>query len=76
MSGTYRKIEVSKATRDKLEAEAKRRGAAVYIATSGSEVGEWLREGRATAAVLRPDRTVMTAGTDASRLCSAVPAFG
>ena len=61
---------------DADHAEAKRRGAAVYIATSGSEVGEWLREGRATAAVLRPDRTVMTAGTDVSRLCSAVPAFG
>lgn len=54
-------------------AEARRRGAAVYVAAPDSEIGEWLRGSRATAAVVRPDRTVMTAGGDVSRICAAVP---
>ena len=57
-------------------AEAQRRGAAVYVAGPGSELAAWLRDGRATAAIVRPDRTVMTAGSDVARLCAAVPSFG
>ncbi|MGI9124240.1 MAG: bifunctional 3-(3-hydroxy-phenyl)propionate/3-hydroxycinnamic acid hydroxylase [Mycobacterium sp.] len=57
-------------------AEALRRGAAVYVAEPGSEVAAWLRGGRATAAILRPDRTVMAAGRDISHLCAALPSFG
>ena len=53
--------------------EAQRRGAVVHVADPGSGLGEWLRGGRATAAILRPDRTVMTAGRDVSRLCAAIP---
>ena len=54
-------------------AEAQRRGAVVHVADPGSGLCEWLREGRATAAILRPDRTVMAAGSDVSRLCAAIP---
>lgn len=61
---------------DSDRAEAQRRGAVVYLAGSGSELASWLRTGRATAAILRPDHTVMAAGDDLSRLCSAVPSFG
>ena len=61
---------------DADRAEAQRRGAAVYVAGPGSELASWLRSGRATAAILRPDRTVMAAGNDVSRLCAAVPSFG
>ena len=39
------------------------RGAAVVDAASGSELEGWLRKGRATAAIVRPDRVVMQAGT-------------
>lgn len=50
-----------------------RRGAAVVVA--GGELAAWLRRGRATAAIVRPDRTVMAAGTDLERLVALVPAF-
>ena len=49
------------------------RGAVVYRTAPGSELGRWLQHGRATAAVLRPDRTVMRAGRDASQVCTALP---
>lgn len=52
------------------------RGATVFVTAPDSEVGEWLREGRATAAIVRPDRTVMLAGRDVSRLCAELPSFG
>lgn len=61
---------------DADRAEAQRRGAAVYVAGPGSELAAWLRGGRADAAILRPDRTVMMAGSDVSRLCAAVPSLG
>ena len=37
------------------------------------ELAQWLRHGRATAAVIRPDRTVMRAGREVGELCAAVP---
>lgn len=50
-------------------------GAVVHIAAPGGELARWLRRGRATAAVIRPDRTVMCASRDLSALCAAMPRF-
>ncbi|OBF36787.1 3-(3-hydroxyphenyl)propionate hydroxylase [Mycobacterium sp. ACS1612] len=50
-------------------------GAVVHVAEPGSELARWLRRGRATAAIIRPDRTVMCAGRDVSRLCAMMPKF-
>jgi 3-(3-hydroxy-phenyl)propionate hydroxylase len=51
------------------------RGVAVHIASPDSELAEWLRSGRAAAAVVRPDRAVMCAGRDLQKLCEMVPIF-
>lgn len=51
----------------------RRRGAVAYRAAPESELDQWLRRGRATAVALRPDRTVMRAGRDASQVCAALP---
>ncbi len=48
-------------------------GAAVHIADAGSELADWLHRGRAVAAIVRPDRTVMRAGRRIDELCDAVP---
>ena len=47
-------------------------GAVVHIAEPGSELARWLRRGRATAAIIRPDRTVMCAGRNLWKLCAAL----
>jgi 3-(3-hydroxy-phenyl)propionate hydroxylase len=47
-----------------------RHGITVLVAEPGSEPEKWLRGGRATAAIVRPDRTVMRAGRDAAALCA------
>jgi 3-(3-hydroxy-phenyl)propionate hydroxylase len=52
-----------------------RRGASVVVAGAGGELAAWLRHGRATAAIVRPDRTVMAAGADLERLVRLVPTF-
>jgi 2-polyprenyl-6-methoxyphenol hydroxylase-like FAD-dependent oxidoreductase len=44
--------------------------AQVLIARRGTELEKWLRQGRATAAIVRPDRTVMLAGRDLAALCA------
>jgi 3-(3-hydroxy-phenyl)propionate hydroxylase len=51
------------------------RGAVLHLAAPGSEPARWLRAGRATAAVIRPDRTVMQAGRELGGLCAAIPVF-
>ena len=51
------------------------RGAAVIEAASGSDLDGWLRKGRASAAIVRPDRAVMQAGRSVEALCRAMPAF-
>lgn len=51
------------------------RGAVVVTAAPGSELAGWLRRGRATAAILRPDMTVMCAGQHPSALCRRMPTF-
>lgn len=52
-----------------------KRGAVVVTAEPGSELGRWLQRGRVTAAIVRPDRTVMRAGRDTVALCNAMPSF-
>ncbi|BBX03241.1 3-(3-hydroxyphenyl)propionate hydroxylase [Mycolicibacterium moriokaense] len=51
------------------------RGVTIHIAPPDSEIAEWLRHGRATAALVRPDRTVMYAGHDVERICQVTPHF-
>jgi 3-(3-hydroxy-phenyl)propionate hydroxylase len=55
--------------------EMTRRGAVVVEAPSGSELAHWLRSGRSTAAIVRPDRTVLRAGHDVAAICDAVRLF-
>lgn len=50
-------------------------GIVVHIAEPGGELERWLRDGHATAAVIRPDRTVMCSGRDVWTPCAAVPGF-
>lgn len=53
----------------------RRHGAVVVDAPPGSELARWLRRSGVTAAVIRPDRTVLRAGRRLSVLCDAVPRF-
>ncbi|BBY56612.1 bifunctional 3-(3-hydroxy-phenyl)propionate/3-hydroxycinnamic acid hydroxylase [Mycobacterium koreense] len=50
-------------------------GARSVYAAPRTELARWLRRGRATAAVIRPDRTVMRAGRDVTALCASIPPF-
>jgi 3-(3-hydroxy-phenyl)propionate hydroxylase len=52
-----------------------RRGAVVVPVAPASELGRWLKQGRATAAIVRPDAAVMQAGRSIQALCDAVPSF-
>jgi 3-(3-hydroxy-phenyl)propionate hydroxylase len=52
------------------EALLRRRGVAVRVAERDTELEKWLRQGRAVAAIVRPDRTVMRAGRDNAALCA------
>ncbi|MGA5544929.1 bifunctional 3-(3-hydroxy-phenyl)propionate/3-hydroxycinnamic acid hydroxylase [Mycobacterium sp. NPDC051198] len=56
-------------------AQLEARGVVIHIAESDSDLAHWLRRGRASAAVLRPDRTVMCAGRDVELLSAAIPAY-
>jgi 3-(3-hydroxy-phenyl)propionate hydroxylase len=56
-------------------ASLEERGTVIHVAEHGTELERWLRRGRATAAIIRPDRTVMCAGRNLSALCAAVPQF-
>jgi 3-(3-hydroxy-phenyl)propionate hydroxylase len=47
---------------------AERYGVAVHVAAPESELADWLRDGHAGAAIIRPDRTVLRAGRDAAEL--------
>jgi 3-(3-hydroxy-phenyl)propionate hydroxylase len=52
---------------------AERRGARIHLVEPGTELAAWLDRGHATAAIIRPDRTVMRAGRDLAELCAAMP---
>ncbi|WP_231395994.1 bifunctional 3-(3-hydroxy-phenyl)propionate/3-hydroxycinnamic acid hydroxylase [Mycobacterium sp. URHD0025] len=51
------------------------RGAVLHVAAPGTELARWLRRGHATAAIVRPDRTVMKAARDIDALCTVLPTF-
>nr|WP_296764996.1 bifunctional 3-(3-hydroxy-phenyl)propionate/3-hydroxycinnamic acid hydroxylase [Rhodococcus sp. (in: high G+C Gram-positive bacteria)] len=53
--------------------EITRRGAVVVEVPRTSELGSWLAHGRAIAAIVRPDRTVMAASRSVSSLYTLVP---
>jgi 3-(3-hydroxy-phenyl)propionate hydroxylase len=55
--------------------EVSNRGAAVVLAAPGSDLDDWLRKARASAAIVRPDRAVMQAGRSVEALCDAMPTF-
>lgn len=50
-----------------------RRGAALHVANG--QLAAWLRRHHATVAVVRPDRTVIRAGSDLDTACAALPEF-
>jgi 3-(3-hydroxy-phenyl)propionate hydroxylase len=52
-----------------------RRGGVLITTRPGTELDRWLRRGRATVAIVRPDATVLRAGRDLAALCAALPAF-
>ncbi|ORA32537.1 3-(3-hydroxyphenyl)propionate hydroxylase [Mycobacterium aquaticum] len=47
-------------------------GTVVHVTAPGGELERWLRRGHATAAIVRPDRTVMRSGRDVGKLCAAM----
>ena len=51
------------------------RGTEVLQTEPGLPLYQWLADGRAAAALARPDFTVMRAGRDVARLCEATPEF-
>ncbi|MBM7413433.1 MULTISPECIES: bifunctional 3-(3-hydroxy-phenyl)propionate/3-hydroxycinnamic acid hydroxylase [Nocardiaceae] len=53
--------------------EIARRGAEVLLVSPGSDHGRWLRRGRVSAALVRPDRTVMATARSLSALHTLVP---
>ncbi|MDT5257856.1 MAG: 3-(3-hydroxy-phenyl)propionate hydroxylase, partial [Mycobacterium sp.] len=57
------------------EKELKSRGAVVVSVGRDSQLGSWLKQGRATAAIVRPDGAVMQAGRNVAAIFDAVPAF-
>ena len=51
------------------------RGTEVLEVAPGSPLHTWLTDGNATAALVRPDFTVLRAGRDVAGLCEAAPKF-
>lgn len=54
-------------------AAVERRGAVLVLARPGEDLHAWLRRGRVTAAVVRPDGAVLRAGRDLAALCAVLP---
>lgn len=59
----------------KQRTDIAQRGGAVILARPGTELHHWLRRGRARAAIIRPDGTVLRSGHDLSALTAALPRF-
>jgi 3-(3-hydroxy-phenyl)propionate hydroxylase len=51
------------------------RGTEVLEVAPGSALFKWLADGKAAAALVRPDFTVLRAGRDVAALCAAAPRF-
>jgi len=65
---------VTTETPDRTEsALIERNGAVLHLTPANSELAQWLRHGRAAAAVIRPDRTVMHAGRNLAAVCRCLP---
>jgi 3-(3-hydroxy-phenyl)propionate hydroxylase len=47
---------------------AEQYGATIHVAAPGGELASWLRNGRAGAALIRPDRAVLRCGRDADEV--------
>ena len=58
-----------------LRAVLASRGTEVLEVQPGSPLYQWLADGKATAALVRPDFTVLRAGRDIAELCEAAPKF-
>jgi 3-(3-hydroxy-phenyl)propionate hydroxylase len=56
-------------------AQVHQRGGILLTTRPGTELHRWLQHGRAHAAIVRPDGTVLRAG-DLPALCAALPSFG
>lgn len=56
-----------------LRAEVAQRGGALVTASAGTDLYYWLRRGHVTAAIVRPDGTVLRAARDLSELRAAMP---
>ncbi len=54
-------------------ADIEHRGAVLLVARPGSELDSWLRRGRARAAIIRPDGTVLRAGRNLDALSRTLP---
>ncbi|WP_422749624.1 bifunctional 3-(3-hydroxy-phenyl)propionate/3-hydroxycinnamic acid hydroxylase [Mycobacterium sp. WMMD1722] len=57
------------------QAIAAARGARTVHAAAGSELARWLKRHHVTAAVVRPDRTVLAAGKNLTAMCRTIPSF-
>ena len=51
------------------------RGTEVLEVQPGSPLYQWLADGKAAVALVRPDFTVLRAGRDVARVCEAAPRF-
>jgi 3-(3-hydroxy-phenyl)propionate hydroxylase len=54
-------------------AEVARRAGVLITASPGTDLHRWLRHGRTTGAIVRPDGTVLDVGQELSALCAALP---
>ncbi len=64
-------VPLNRSQRDDVD----RAGAVVITAPPGTTLAQWLQSGRSSAAAVRPDRTVLTAGRTLSEVLDAVPVF-
>lgn len=65
----------TRAPNDKQRQLLDERGVALHIAAPNSELAEWLRRGHASAAIVRPDYTVMAADRNMAKLCDVMLEF-
>lgn len=55
--------------------DIEQRGGSVILVQPGTDLHRWLRRGRARAAIIRPDGTVLRSAGELSVLCAALPRF-
>jgi 3-(3-hydroxy-phenyl)propionate hydroxylase len=73
-SGRFAVVTTAPASTEQ-RAEVVRRGSILVPARPGTPLHRWLRRGHATAALVRPDGTVLRVGRDLSALCTTLPHF-